>query len=204
MNAIDILEAAHPVLPVIILDNIEQALPLAQALYDGGVKVLEVTLRSDCALEAIALLKKEMPSDCIVGAGTVLNRDQFHKVVASNGDFVVSPGTTKDLLNVAVETGLPFIPGVSSPSQAMEALAAGFSYQKFFPAEQAGGISMLKAMSGPLKEIKFCPTGGISPVNYKKYLDLPTVKCVGGSWITPMDLVRSGDWAAVTKLCREL
>ena len=204
MNAVEILDAAHPVMPVIVLDNIEQALPLAQALYDGGVKVLEVTLRSDCALEAIALLKKEMPADCIVGAGTVLNRQQFLQVVAANGDFIVTPGSTRELLDVAVETGLPFVPGVSNPGQAMEALAAGFKFQKFFPAEQAGGTAMLKAMSGPLGEISFCPTGGISPANYKEYLALPTVKCVGGSWIAPMNLVRSGDWAAITELCKAL
>ena len=204
MNAVEILDAAHPVMPVIVLDNIEQALPLAQALYDGGVKVLEVTLRSDCALEAIALLKKEMPADCIVGAGTVLNRQQFLQVVEANGDFVVTPGSTRELLDVAVETGLPFVPGVSNPSQAMEALAAGFKFQKFFPAEQAGGTAMLKAMSGPLGEISFCPTGGISPANYNDYLALPTVKCVGGSWIAPTNLVRNGDWAAITELCKAL
>ncbi|OED46569.1 keto-deoxy-phosphogluconate aldolase [Endozoicomonas sp. (ex Bugula neritina AB1)] len=204
MNAEDILDAAHPVMPVIVLDNIEQALPLAQALYDGGVKALEITLRSDCALEAITFLKKEMPADCIVGAGTVLNGEQFHQVVAAGGDFVVTPGTTRELLDAAAETGLPFIPGVSNPSQAMEALSAGFKFQKFFPAEQAGGIAMLKAMSGPLGEISFCPTGGINSVNFKEYLDLPTVKCVGGSWIAPMNLVRSGDWTAITELCKAL
>ena len=197
-----LLEQARPVLPVMVINDIEQALPMAQALCDGGITVFEITLRTECALEVIALLKKEMP-DCIVGAGTVINAEQFRQVIEAGGDFVVSPGLTDELLAIAKDTGLPFIPGVSSPGDVMKALEGGCTMQKFFPAEQSGGAAMLKALSGPFGQVIFCPTGGVGMHNVQDYLSLPNVPCVGGSWVLPKDAVVAGDWETVTRLAGE-
>ena len=197
-----IAKQAFPILPVMVIDNIEQALPMGKALRDGGITVFEITLRTECAIEAIALLKKELP-DCIVGAGTVVNGEQFNKVVEAGGDFIVSPGITPELLQAAKDSGLPFIPGVNSPSDVMLALSYGFETQKFFPAQQSGGTAMLKALSGPFGQVRFCPTGGISVNNANEYLALPNVFCIGGSWVLPKDAVTSGDWDTVTELAKE-
>ena len=197
-----IIEKAQPVIPVMVINHIEQAVPMAKALRDGGITVFEITLRSSCAIAAIKQLKAELP-DCIIGAGTVINREQFLQVVDAGGDYIVSPGITDDLLAAAQETGLPFIPGISTASEVMQAVSYGFEVLKFFPAEQSGGVAMLKSLSGPFGQIQFCPTGGIGISNAKNYLSLPNVTCVGGSWILPKDAVANGDWDTVTRLAKE-
>ena len=203
MKTIDqLIQQARPVMPVMVIDHLDQALPMARALAEGGITVFEITLRTECALDAIALLKKEMPN-CLVGAGTVIDSEQFRQVAAIGGDFVVSPGLCDDLLAIAAETGVPFLPGVSSPSDVIKALNAGYRLQKFFPAEQSGGVGMLKALSGPFGQVKFCPTGGIGMHNVSDYLALPNVACVGGSWVLPKTLVAENDWEGVTRLARE-
>lgn len=202
MNAKQILAAAKPVMPVVVLDTLDQALPLANALYNGGIKVIEITLRSECALAAIKLLKDEMPSDCYIGAGTVLNSQQFNEVVEAGADFVISPGIIDELLITARDSSTPMIPGVSTPSEAMKAMSYGFKTLKLFPAEQSGGVAMLKALSGPLADIKFCPTGGVNPESAKEYLKLDNVLCVGGSWIAPSNKIKTRDWNEITKIAR--
>ncbi|WP_067515689.1 bifunctional 4-hydroxy-2-oxoglutarate aldolase/2-dehydro-3-deoxy-phosphogluconate aldolase [Endozoicomonas ascidiicola] len=198
-----IVERAFPIMPVMVIDDVEQALPMGRALREGGITVFEITLRTAAALDAITLLKKELP-DCIVGAGTVINGEQFKQVMAAGGDFAISPGITDELLSVAKDSGLPFIPGVSSPSHVMQALAYGFTTQKFFPAQQSGGTAMLSALSGPFSQVRFCPTGGININNAADYLSLPNVFCIGGSWILPKDAIEAGDWATVTRLAKEI
>ena len=197
-----ILAQAEPVMPVMVINNIEQALPMARALREGGITVFEITLRTACAMEAITLVKKELP-DCFVGAGTVINAELFQQVIAAGGDFAISPGSSDELLAVAKETGLPFLPGVSTPSEVMKALTAGFATQKFFPAEQSGGAAMLKSLSGPFGQVTFCPTGGIGMHNVHDYFSLPNVACVGGSWLLPKEAVANGNWKEVTRLACE-
>ncbi|MCL6270416.1 bifunctional 4-hydroxy-2-oxoglutarate aldolase/2-dehydro-3-deoxy-phosphogluconate aldolase [Sansalvadorimonas sp. 2012CJ34-2] len=196
-----IIKQAQPVIPVMVIDHLDQAVPMGHALKKGGITVFEITLRSKCALDAIRLLKKELP-DCIVGAGTVINREQFLQVIDAGGDYIVTPGITDELFEVAKETGLPFIPGVATASEVMQAVSYGFETLKFFPAEQSGGVAMLKSLAGPFGHIKFCPTGGINEDNVRSYLSLPNVACVGGSWILPKDAVATGDWETVTKLTK--
>ncbi|WP_281648748.1 bifunctional 4-hydroxy-2-oxoglutarate aldolase/2-dehydro-3-deoxy-phosphogluconate aldolase [Parendozoicomonas sp. Alg238-R29] len=197
-----VIDQAAPVMPVMIVDNIEQAVPMAAALREGGITVFEVTLRTECAIDAIYLLKKEF-TDCFVGAGTVINCDQFRKVADAGADFIVSPGLSDDLLEAARDTNLSFLPGVSTASEVMQAMAAGFDMLKFFPAEQAGGVAMLKALSGPFGQVTFCPTGGIGQHNVADYLNLPNVACVGGSWLLPKEAVAANDWSMVTALAKE-
>ena len=203
MKTIDqLIEQAQPVIPIMVIDHLDQVLPMARALAKGGITVFEITLRTACALDAIARLKQEMPN-CLVGAGTVINSEQFRQVAAIGGDFVVSPGLSDDLLGMATETGLPFLPGVSSPSDVIKALNAGFQVQKFFPAEQSGGAGMLKALSGPFGQVRFCPTGGIGMHNVSDYLAQPNVVCVGSSWVLPKAMVTERDWAGITRLALE-
>ena len=198
----EIIDQARPIIPVMVIDSLEQALPMAKALKDGGITVFEVTLRTACALDAIKLLKKNMP-DCKIGAGTVINTDQFQQVAWAGGDFMVSPGLNDDLINMAQDMAFPFIPGVATPSEVMTAVNAGFEALKFFPAEQYGGAAALKALAGPFRDITFCPTGGINPNNARDYLTLPNVACVGGSWFFPPEAVARSDWETITKLARE-
>ncbi|MBK7686450.1 MAG: bifunctional 4-hydroxy-2-oxoglutarate aldolase/2-dehydro-3-deoxy-phosphogluconate aldolase [Rhodocyclaceae bacterium] len=190
-----------PVMPVLVINREEDAVPLARALVAGGLRVLEITLRTSAALEAIRLIAEQVP-DAVVGVGTVTRPEQFAQVKALGAVFAVSPGMTNPLIAAARAAELPFLPGVMTPSDVMRAMEAGLDALKLFPAEQAGGIGMLKAIGGPLPEMKFCPTGGVTVTSAPAYLALPNVGCVGGSWIAPADLVRSGNWAAITELAR--
>ena len=197
-----ILDRAYPVLPVIVIEDLDQAVPLAQALYAGGIHAFEVTLRTSCALDAIQKIKSTMP-DCITGAGTITSPDQIESVLNAGADFAVSPGATPALLKEAKHQNLALIPGVSTPSDIIQAIEHGYSLLKFFPAEQSGGISMLKALSGPFPDVRFCPTGGIGLHNAQDYLALANVVAIGGSWVCPANLVKEDRWEAITQLSRE-
>ena len=196
------LFAAGPVVPVIVINHIEEALPLAKALLDGGIKVMEVTLRTDCALEAIKLIAETYP-EALIGAGTVINAKQLAEVTAAGAKFAISPGSSPTLLNAAKAGDIPLIPGVVSPSELMNGIELGYDHFKFFPAEANGGVKTLKALGAPFKGIKFCPTGGISLANAGDYLALDSVVCIGGSWILPNDLIVSGQWEKITQLCAD-
>jgi 2-dehydro-3-deoxyphosphogluconate aldolase/(4S)-4-hydroxy-2-oxoglutarate aldolase len=194
--------AAGPVVPVIVIDKLEQAVPLARALVAGGVWVLEVTLRTACAVEAIHTIAKEVP-DAIVGAGTVLNPQQLADVVEAGAQFAISPGLTDELLRAATEGSIPLIPGISTVSELMLGIRYGLREFKFFPAEANGGIRMLQAIGGPFSQVRFCPTGGITSNNYRDYLALKNVLCVGGSWLVPADALEKGDYARITELAKQ-
>ncbi|MAE21147.1 MAG: keto-deoxy-phosphogluconate aldolase [Pseudomonas sp.] len=193
------LTESKPVMPVIVVDRVDDAVPMARALVAGGVRLLEVTLRTECALEAIAAIKAEVP-EAILGAGTVTRPEELHQVINSGAEFVVSPGFTRDLLAAAQEWGGAFLPGVATPSEVMQVRDAGFERMKFFPAVPNGGRSMLKAIGGPLPDISFCPTGGISAETYHDFLALENVFAVGGSWLTPADLMSARNWQAIKSL----
>ena len=190
-----------PVVPVIVIKDLADAVPMAKALLAGGIKVLEVTLRTPVALEAIRLLAQEVP-DAIVGAGTVTTAAQLQQVVEAGAKFAISPGLTRELLQAGKDCSIPLIPGIASISELMEGTGLGYSHFKFFPAEAAGGVKTLKSIHGPFADIRFCPTGGINEKNFLEYLSLPNVKCVGGSWIVPDDAVASKDWDRITQLCQ--
>lgn len=194
---------ATPVVPVIVVDDVEQAVNLGKALVAGGVPVLEVTLRTDAALEAITALRKEVP-EAIVGAGTVCSRDQYVKAVEAGSQFIISPGMTPDLLSAGKEYDVPYLPAVATISDILLGLEYGYDHFKFFPAEVNGGVKALKAFSGPLPQLRFCPTGGINEKNYKDYLALESVLCVGGSWIVPTELVKAGKWDEITELAKSV
>ena len=202
MQVNDILTQS-PVIPVIVLEQLEHAVPLAQALVDGGLPVLEVTLRSDVAMQAIHEISKAV-SGAIVGVGTVTRPGQFQQAIDVGAQFAVSPGLTEALLAASRNVDLPFLPGVFTPSEVMRAHEHGFNALKLFPAQQAGGIGMLKAMHGPLPAMKFCPTGGIGADNFTDFLKLPNVACVGGSWVCPADAVQNQDWARISKLAADV
>ncbi len=192
---------AGPVIPVIVLEDIDYAVPLAQALLAGGIKVLEVTLRTSVALDAIQLISEQVP-EAIVGGGTVACADDLQAVSWVGGSFAISPGLTQNLLLAACDCSIPLIPGISTPSELMCGLEIGFTEFKFFPARAAGGIPVLKALNGPFPDASFCPTGGITPDNYLDYLALENVLCTGGSWVVPMDSIAKGDWETITSLAR--
>lgn len=194
--------AAGPVVPVIVIDELHQAVPLARALIAGGVRVLEVTLRTSCAVDAIRAIAQEVP-EAIVGAGTVTNPEQLKAVTAAGAQFAISPGLTDALLQAAVNGPIPLIPGISTVSELMTGMSYGLGNFKFFPAEANGGVSALKAIAGPFSHIRFCPTGGISLNNYRDYLALSSVLCVGGSWLVPADAIREGDYARITTLAAQ-
>ena len=187
-----------PVMPVMVINQLELAVPLAQALVAGGLKVLEITLRTPVALDAIRRIKAEVPG-AIVGAGTIINPRTLDQALEAGAEFIVSPGLTDELLSAALGSGIPLLPGVVTPSEVMRLLEKGIYAMKFFPAEAAGGIPMLKSIGGPLPQVVFCPTGGVTPKNAPDYLALSNVACVGGSWMAPADLVDSGDWAEITR-----
>lgn len=187
-----------PVMPVMVINHLESAVPLAKALVDGGLKVLEITLRTPVALDAIRRIKAEVPG-AIVGAGTIINVQTLRAAIEAGAEFIVSPGVTETLLDAALETSVPLLPGVITPSEVMRLLDRGITSMKFFPAEAAGGIPMLKSIGGPLPQVTFCPTGGVNPKNAPEYLALSNVACVGGSWMAPADLVDAGDWAEITR-----
>ncbi|MGX8942368.1 bifunctional 4-hydroxy-2-oxoglutarate aldolase/2-dehydro-3-deoxy-phosphogluconate aldolase [Symbiopectobacterium sp. Eva_TO] len=191
-----------PVVPVIVVNKLEHAVPMAKALVAGGVRVLEVTLRTDCAVDAIRAIAKEIP-DAIVGAGTVTNPQQLADVIAAGAQFAISPSLTEPLLKAALEGPIALIPGISTVSELMLGMDYGLREFKFFPAEANGGVKALQAIAGPFSQIRFCPTGGISLKNYRDYLALKSVLCVGGSWLVPNDALESGDYARITELARE-
>jgi 2-dehydro-3-deoxyphosphogluconate aldolase / (4S)-4-hydroxy-2-oxoglutarate aldolase len=189
----------QPVIPVLLVEDAKTAVPLAKALAAGGLPAIEITLRTKDALEAIKRVAGEV-ENCIVGAGTILEPKQFEKAQKAGSKFIVSPGCTKDLRKAADNSDVPLLPGAITPSEVMAMFDYGYSVLKFFPAEQAGGVSMLKAFSSPLSGAVFCPTGGITEKNANDYLSLPNVVCVGGSWIAPKQAVEAGDWTAIEKL----
>ncbi|MBE9610797.1 bifunctional 4-hydroxy-2-oxoglutarate aldolase/2-dehydro-3-deoxy-phosphogluconate aldolase [Chitinilyticum piscinae] len=191
-----------PVMPVIVIEDLDTAVPLARALVAGGIKVLEVTLRTPVALDAVKAIADAVP-DAIVGVGTVVRPEQFVQAKAAGAKFAVTPGLTPKLAAAAREAGMPLLPGVHTASEVIAAMEEGFDAMKLFPAEQAGGLGMLKALGGPLPQVLFCPTGGVSLESAPKLLALPNVGCVGGSWLCPKDAVKAGDWATITKLASE-
>ncbi|GAA4211040.1 MULTISPECIES: bifunctional 4-hydroxy-2-oxoglutarate aldolase/2-dehydro-3-deoxy-phosphogluconate aldolase [Microbispora] len=191
-----------PVVPVVVLDDAESAVPLARALVAGGLPVIEVTLRTPAALDAIRRIAAEVP-EAVIGAGTVRSPEDVESAVAAGSRFLVSPGTTPGLLAAMLASGVPFLPGVATATEAMTLAERGVRELKFFPAEPAGGVSYLKALSGPLPDVRFCPTGGITPASALSYLALSNVGCVGGSWLTPRSLVSAGDFARIEKLAAE-
>lgn len=193
------LERAKPLVPVLVIHDIAEAIPIAQALVAGGVRMLEVTLRTSAGLDAIRIIKQTV-GDAIVGAGTVTSAAQLEAAVAQGAEFIVSPGVSTELLQAAKEWGGPYLPGVATASEVMQAREAGFRYQKLFPAEVVGGAALLKALKGPFADVRFCPTGGIDQHNYQEYLDLSNVFAVGGSWLTPTELVSAKNWQALTSL----
>lgn len=198
---------SHPafqsrVVPVIVLSDARQAVPLAHALLDGGIDVMEITLRSDVALDAIEAVARALPQ-MHLGAGTVTRPSDVPRVIDAGARFALSPGCTDALVDAMRATGLPFIPGVMTPGEVMRARDQGFTLMKLFPAQQAGGIGMLKALGAPIPDVRFCPTGGVSPENLRDFLALPNVAMAGGSWLTPADALRDGDWARITRLARE-
>lgn len=193
---------AGPVIPVIVIDDASKAAPLARALLQGGLRVLEITLRTAGALDAIRAVAREVP-DAVVGAGTLLAADDLERAVAAGARFGVSPGATGELLAAARRARLPFLPGVQTASEIMAALAAGFTELKFFPAGPAGGVAALRGFGGTFPQVQFCPTGGITAETAREYLALPNVACVGGSWLAPPALVKAGDWGGITRLARQ-
>ncbi len=188
-----------PVLPVMVIPEISQAVPLAEALIKGGIKVLEITLRTACALDAIREISNAFP-DAVVGAGTVLTPADAEKSARAGAKFLVSPGLTETL---ARQDFCPLLPGVATSSEVMQALEWGFTHLKFFPAVPAGGTNYLKGIGGPLPQAKFCPTGGVDVKNAADFLALPNVLCVGGSWVAPAAAMASGNWDEITRLSAE-
>lgn len=199
---LDAILRRSPVLPVIALDRLDQAVPLAGALLAGGIGTLEVTLRTPVALEAIRRIRTAFP-EALVGAGTVTSSESLRQAAEAGAVFAVSPGLPAALREAAAASPIPLLPGVMTPTEAMAASEAGFTHLKLFPAEPAGGTAMLQALAGPLPHLRFCPTGGIGPAQAKAYLALPNVVCVGGSWLAPRPLLEAGDWKAVTELARQ-
>ena len=197
------LELAHhgPVIPVMVIHRVEQAVSLAQALVDGGVKVLEITLRTPVALRCMELIAREVP-EAIVGAGTVRSVADAQSARDAGCRFAVSPGYLRELGLACRNIGLPLLPGVATASEVMQAHDDGYDFLKFFPATAAGGIPMLQALAGPFPDVAFCPTGGITPQTAGHFLSLPNVRVCGGSWLTPADAVESQDWARITELAR--
>ncbi|GMB94794.1 2-keto-3-deoxy-6-phosphogluconate aldolase [Helicobacter heilmannii] len=201
MQAFDILNAGR-IIPVMVVEEAKDAVPLARALVQGGIKVLEITLRTKEALEAIKNIAKKVP-EAIVGAGTVLNPKDFKQALEAGAQFAISPGLTPALALAAKDCPIPLIPGVASGSEVMLALEHGLKALKFFPAQAAGGVAMLKSFAGPFSEVYFCPTGGISLENMGTYLKLPNVLCVGGSWLAPKELVQAKEWVQITQIAQK-
>ena len=195
---LEILQAG-PVVPVMVIHELAHAVPLARALVAGGVRVLEIVLRTSVALDAIRAIVREVPQ-AITGAGTVVNVQDLRAVTEAGASFAISPGLTTGLLDAAWQGPIALIPGIATVSELMLGLDKGYRQFKFFPAEAAGGIEMLKAMAGPFPQVRFCPTGGITAANYRNYLALKNVACVGGSWIVPGDRIEAQDWKAITEL----
>lgn len=197
----DILDLA-PVIPVVVVDSVEQAVPLARALLRGGIPVIELTLRSAAGLGAIEAVASEVEG-MVVGAGTVVTPEQVSQVVAAGAQFIVTPGSPPRLLGAALDSGLPLLAGAGTLTEMLTLAEAGLEAMKFFPAEASGGRPYLSAVSGPCPQLRFCPTGGITPETAASWLALPNVGCVGGSWLTPKDAVAQGDWARIEALAAE-
>ena len=191
-----------PVMPVAVLDRVDDAVPLAKALVAGGLPAIELTLRTPVAIEAIRAIANDVP-EIVVGAGTITTALQASAAADAGAGFLVSPGATASLLAAMSETTLPYLPGTATVSEVMAVLETGVSEMKFFPAESAGGIAYLKSLASPLPQARFCPTGGITVDTAPQYLALPNVGCVGGSWLTPADAVAAGDWARIESLARD-
>lgn len=201
MEIEEIISAA-PVMPVLVIHELAHAVPLARALVAGGIEVLEVTLRTPIAMDAVAAIVKDLPN-AVVGVGTLTRPEQFSEAAEAGAQFAVSPGLTQVMLNGCTESGMPYLPGVFTPSEVMTARNIGFEYLKLFPAQQAGGPGMLKALAGPFPELKFCPTGGVDEENFREYLALDNVASVGGQWLAPPELVATADWEAITQLAAD-
>jgi 2-dehydro-3-deoxyphosphogluconate aldolase/(4S)-4-hydroxy-2-oxoglutarate aldolase len=201
MNIRNILALA-PVIPVLTIEKLEHAVPLARALCAGGLRVLEVTLRTSAGLPAIEAMRKSVP-DAVVGVGTLARPEDFAQSANAGAQFGVSPGLTAPLAEAARSFSFPLLPGIMTPSELIGGLGWGFTTFKLFPAQQAGGIAMLKALGGPFPDVVFCPTGGITRATAPDFLALPNVACVGGSWIAPNDKIRAGDWQAIEELARD-
>ena len=197
------LLSISPVIPVIVLDSAADAVPLARALARGGVRIMEITLRTPAGLEAIERVAAEVP-ETTVGAGTVTTPEEVAAAVKAGAQFIVTPGATDRLLAAALDTGLPLLAGANTLTEILRLREHGQQAVKFFPAEASGGTAYLKAVAGPVPDVSFCPTGGIGPANAAQYLALPNVGCVGGSWLTPAAAVRAGDWAAIERLAGEV
>ncbi len=194
--------ATSPIVPVMVINDPEDAVPLAQALLDGGISIFEVTLRTEAALDSIRAIATAFPHS-MIGAGTVLNPQQYDQAVAAGAKFIISPGASTLLLQHAAQKNVPLIPGVSTPTEIMNAMDLGYTHLKFFPAEANGGAKALKAISAPLPQISFCPTGGITPENMGEYQALSCVKTVGGTWMIPNDAIEKKDWSRITALTRQ-
>ena len=188
------------IIPVLTIERLEDAVPLAKALVAGGVRTLEITLRTPVAIESAKAIMAHVP-DAVVGIGTILNADDLARAEGIGARFGISPGATPDLLKAAAASALPFAPGIATASELMLALAHGFNLVKFFPAEQSGGIKALRALAGPFPDVRFCPTGGIGEANAASWLAEPNVVAVGGSWLCPAADIRSGNWAGITAIC---
>ncbi len=191
-----------PVIPVVTIDDPRHAVPVARALADGGVRIIELTLRTDSALESLKLIAEEVP-EILLGAGTVLTPGQADAAVAAGAQFLVSPGVTPALLGHMRTLDVPILPGVATVGEAMAVLEQGLLAMKFFPAGPAGGPDYVAAIGAPVPQVQFCPTGGISPASAPDYLSLPNVSCVGGSWLTPRNAIENGDWKLITELAQQ-
>jgi 2-dehydro-3-deoxyphosphogluconate aldolase / (4S)-4-hydroxy-2-oxoglutarate aldolase len=201
MNIRDIMRLS-PVIPVLTITQLEHAAPLAQALVRGGLRVLELTLRTSCALEAIAIMRAAAP-DAVVGAGTLTRPEDFAAAQRAGAQFAVTPGLTQPLIAAAATVDFPLLPGIMTPAELIGARAAGYTACKLFPAQQAGGVGMLKALAGPFPDAVFCPTGGITRQNAMDFLSLSNVLCVGGSWFAPPEMLQSKNWSAIESLARD-
>jgi len=191
-----------PVIPVIVIDNVEDAVPMAEALLEGGIRVLEVTLRSNCALQAIEAIAKNVP-EAIVGAGTLRTKADATNAKIAGSQFAVSPGYSSNMGSICKEIDLPLLPGVSTGSEIMMANDDGYDFLKLFPAVAVGGVNLLKGFSGPFADVKFCPTGGVTIQNASDFLALPNVIVCGGTWLTPKEYVNQKNWAKITQLAKE-
>lgn len=198
----DSLLSVVPVVPVVVIDDLAHAVPVARALVEGGLPVIELTLRTPVALEAIHAIATQVP-EILVGAGTIVTPGQVKQAADAGAAFLVSPGCTPQLLSAMAESDLPFLPGTATVSEALAVLEAGYTEMKFFPAEASGGAAYLKSIASPLPAARFCPTGGITAASAPSYLALPNVGCVGGSWLTPSDALAAGDWARISALAAE-
>ncbi len=201
VDALVPIMTGQKVIPVIVLEHADDAVPLAKALVAGGLPAIEITLRTDAALESIVRVAAEVP-EALVGAGTILNARNWEQAVDAGSKFIVSPGLTSELVDAAQGHEVPLLPGSVTSSEIMKAMEWGYTHLKFFPAEQAGGASYLKSCASVFGSVKFCPTGGITVKNAQDYLGLGNVLCVGGSWVAPKDMVASGDWDGITELAR--